>query len=447
MSRYKAIWFVAPFLLILSNLTFGATRSVQQIEIKSYWGGLGTPQNTELLIRKEDGIYRFGGKQVNATLVQSLGAAVQQPVVSAPSLQNLGLTKDWLASTAEKAAQNGYGMGTKEQNALFRTSYTNPEFVAKVLPSLFVCCHTDDYPGVKVTLTYNDGSVIALSSHSQSDFMLPWKIEANGGSTETFNKDISLALVALMPKRATNRGRLAGDGLGLELADAMMNRIKDDWNLLGAESKDSAALAQISTVYKVIKADVNPYHDVVFGIDWEGHKPPEENLHVEVTRQMFPPGFTETAILLYQNGKVSGVDEFLRNAGRYEDLVLSVPWLSRLRTWGMTLMWVHDKSMSDKAMKNFAADMHALGKDELAEEVRRDQDKVAVLNVSYGDFWLVLPDRRMVLWRFESVRGLLGLNRSEIPTVECTDYQGVTGGCAGVTISPEGEFEKAIADW
>jgi len=35
--------------------------------------------------------------------------------------------------------------------------------------------------------------------------------------------------------------------------------------------------------------------------------------------------------------------------------------------------------------------MHALGKDALVNEVRQVQSQVAVLNVSYGDWWLVLP--------------------------------------------------------
>jgi len=37
------------------------------------------------------------------------------------------------------------------------------------------------------------------------------------------------------------------------------------------------------------------------------------------------------------------------------------------------------QSLSDKALQNFAADMHALGKDALVNEVRQVQSQVAVL--------------------------------------------------------------------
>jgi hypothetical protein len=65
---------------------------------------------------------------------------------------------------------------------------------------------------------------------------------------------------------------------------------------------------------------------------------------------------------------------------------------------------------------------------------------VAVLNVNYGDWWLVLPDRRMILWRYESVMGLLGWKKSDFHVHECTEYQGVTGGCVGTVVSPDGEL-------
>jgi len=122
------------------------------------------------------------------------------------------------------------------------------------------------------------------------------------------------------------------------------------------------------------------------------------------------------------------------------------PWLSKLRDkypkWGTSLLWVHDKSLSDKALQNFAADMHALGKDALVNEVRQVQSQVAVLNVSYGDWWLVLPDRRMILWRYESVMGLLGWKKSDFSAHGCTDYQANNGGCVGALISPDGELVK-----
>jgi hypothetical protein len=196
----------------------------------------------------------------------------------------------------------------------------------------------------------------------------------------------------------------------------------------------------------VVAADVNPYHDAASGKAWDEGIPHEENLHTTLTRAGFPPPFHDSVILLHENGRVTGAEEFLRRAGPYEELVLSVPWLSRLLAkypqWGIDLVWVHDRPFSDKAMKQFAADMHQLGKDDLADEVRKVQDDVALVNVGHGDYWIVMPDRRMVLWRYESVSGLLGFKQMQFMVRRCTRYQGVTGGCVGAVVSPEGEMAK-----
>jgi hypothetical protein len=237
-----------------------------------------------------------------------------------------------------------------------------------------------------------------------------------------------------------------GDGLALHLAGIVMKDIEERWKLLGAESKDGEALSRIRSAYTIVTADVNVNHDVTFGVYSEKNGGEEENLHALVKKPTFPKGLTENVILRYRNGKAIGVDGFLNGASRYEQLVLSVPWLSRLRAKypnsGTTLLWVHDVSFSDKAMKQFSADMHVLRKDALAMEVRKVQRDVAVLNVSYGDWWLVLPDKRMVLWRYESVSGLLGFKQADFRLHECTDYQGVTGGCVGAVVSAEGELVK-----
>jgi len=457
MLRYPLL--TLAVVVAITGPAFPADSVVRQIEIKSSWGGLGKPQHTELVIRHDKGQYWLGSTRMDPANVELLLASIRQPPQMKPTLENLGMTDEWLTNAADKLEKDAerndgggsalykLGHGSADQKGLFRRSYTDPNFVAKVLPEIFRCCHTDDWPGVKVTILYDDGSRTVISSHSQSEFMLPWKVESGNATAETFNKNISVALAAIMPKNATNRERASGQGFDLALAWVVMDAIESDWNLSNVKAHASEALVRIGNVYKILSADINPYHDVTFGIYVkDGKDEGEENLHLELKRSDFPQGFAVTAILLYRDGTVFGVDQFLQNASRYEDLALSVPWLAKLRKEyprrGTSLLWVHDKSLSDKALQNFAADMHALGKDGLVNEVRQAQAQVAVLNVSYGDWWLVLPDRRMILWRYESVMGLLGWKKSDFSAKECTDYQANNGGCVGALISPDGELVK-----
>lgn len=443
--------------LVVPVSAYATDAAIRQIEIKSSWVGLGTPHKTELVIRSENGGYRLGTIKIDSASVELLRASIRQQMQIKPTLESLGLTGEWLENAAEKLEREAehndgsdstlykLGHGSADQKRIFRLSYTDPSFMEKVLPELFRCCHTDDYPNVEVTIHYADGSRTILSSHSQNEFLLPWKMELGNTTVETFNKNISIVLAIMMPQNATNRERISGTGLELALAQVVMSAIESDWNLSNVKAHASKAIGKIGSAYEILSADINPYHDVTFGVYVKNNDvEEEENLHVYLRRQDFPAHFGVTAILLYKEGRVSGVDEFLQGVPRYEDLALAVPWLARLRAkypkLGTNLLWVHDKGLSDKALQNFAADMHALGKDALVREVRQVQPEVAVLNVSYGDWWLILPDRRMILWRYESVMGLLGWKKSDFRTHECTDYQGVTGGCVGAVVSANGEL-------
>lgn len=53
------------------------------------------------------------------------------------------------------------------------------------------------------------------------------------------------------------------------------------------------------------------------------------NLQVTLEKPSFPKSFSEHVILLYDGGKVYGAEDFLRTVGAYEELVNSVPWLTR----------------------------------------------------------------------------------------------------------------------
>jgi hypothetical protein len=196
---------------------------VRQVEIESAWDGLGTPSTIAFLIINSSQRYWCGRKPVEAKLVDDLVSALNEAASPEPSLQNLGLTKEWL----EKAVLSDpvksrwkdelEGLGKEEA---FRVAFTDPEFVKRVLPTLFGVEQTDDYPSVNVVVIYDDGSAISASSQSNHVFMLPWRL-GNASTVKTFNANISRAVAALMEQGATNRERLQGSGLGIDLADVV----------------------------------------------------------------------------------------------------------------------------------------------------------------------------------------------------------------------------------
>jgi hypothetical protein len=434
-------------MLVLGTLASAQT-SVREIDIDSGWGGLGSPQSAHLVIKKLNGEYRLNGKRVDASLIEQLVSALRQPAIEKPDAANLGITPEWCK---ENASEVGARMGSQFESAaanrkeLFIKSFNDPAVVAQVIKDLFGFTRFDDYPGAGLELIFEDDTVIEAKTHSYYAFMLPWQV--TGKTPPTFNAQISRALAALMPKDTVNKERLAGKGFDKEFGEAVMQHIERDWKLLDARNRAEGALRVIETKYQVLGAEINSYHNVNYGVEWDSGKPHETNLHVTVRKASFPTNLTDEVILRMNGSEAEGVDQFLRTGSKYEDLVLSSPLFGEyIRQHPHTPVWisyVHDASLGDKAMRVFAADMHAIGKDDVVPPVSAQQSQIALVIVG-GAYWILFPDRHLLLWRFDGKNGLLNWKPETFAFRRCSDYHPVWGGCVGAEVSADG---KRVQDY
>lgn len=226
-----------------------------------------------------------------------------------------------------------------------------------------------------------------------------------------------------------------------------MQHIEKDWELLRARKKAGSALDQIKAKYQILAAEVNPYHNVNYGVEWENDKPHETNLHVTVRRSSFPTNLRDEVVLKMNGSETEGVVRFLQSASKYEDLVLSTPLFEEyIRQHSRTPVWisyVHDASLGDKAMRVFEADMHAIGRDDVVPSVRAQRSQIALVMVG-GAYWLAFPDKHLLLWRFDGPNGLLRWKPETFPFRRCSEYHPVSGGCVGSEVSADG---KQVQDY
>lgn len=431
---------------VLVGVTFGQgpARSAREIEITSGWGGLGTPQKAVVKIMKSGANYSSDGHSIDASLVNAFVEALQAPAVPKPEMGDLGITAGWLIANramAERSLNRSWTEATPRQRALFSASFSNIRTMSQVASNLFTYTSFDDNPYASVKVVFENGSEITAKTHSYYVFMVPWNVSGKG---PTFNATISRTLSALLPSKAPNKNRLIADGLTSKLAEALMEQIKPQWELRGVEDRAGDTLRALRTAYAVKTADINPYHDVAFGIRWSEKGPHETNLQATLHKATFPKNMDEHLVLRYDGKKVQGVEQFLKDGGKYESLVLSVPWLLKYLLQHpnerVTLEHVHQTSFSDHAMESFAEDMTARGRPDLIPIVQAQQSQIALLHAGFV-YWLVFPDRHMVLWRFEGPRGFLNWSKSDFPAGRCGEYYQVNeGGCSGREISPEGEL-------
>ena len=238
---------------------------------------------------------------------------------------------------------------------------------------------------------------------------------------------------------------MTSEGLARMIGEETVSDVESRWELMRAQHDSGHALFTLRTAYEVRDATVDFYHNLDYGKAWDGGQPHEENLHATLVQPEFPKGFAVSAVLLRENGKTEGAHELISLAPVYQKLVMSVPWLDSYirkhpeeREW---LFYVHGESFTDKAMHIFADDMKAVGKDDLVQRVRAVQHESALLETGYGDYWIILPDKTTIMWRWQSLSHILNWKVGEFPSHECTDYKTVSGGCAGTVISPNGSVE------
>jgi hypothetical protein len=433
-------WLIVSLLVFSSNLHAQGDKTVQEIVIRSGWGGLGTPEDLTTIITATPNGFQRDGQAVKPELVEALVSAAKVPSISEPDPGNLGITSSWLQSQltlVEHRMAAKISAATVRQRASFESTFNDLGKISGVLPALFRFTRFDDYPRAEVTIKFVDGSQIRLTSHSYYEFMIPWIVHGE----ETYNANISRAISALLPSKSVNNERLAGSDFGFHLADAVMNNIESQWKIIGAEDRAGDSLNKLRRRYTISTSDINSYQNAEYGVSWKPKGPFETNLHVTLHRSGFPPNLAVESIFLSETGRIQGVDEFLQTGSRYEDLTLSITWLMNwLREHPdrhAFLFNVHGLSFGEHAMQTFTEDMKLRERNDLVDKVRGQQSQIALLKIDGAD-WLIFPDRHLLLWRYEWFNGLLNWTANDFGEGECADYRVNNGGCSGREVSPEG---------
>lgn len=426
-------------------------QEVQSISVVGSWGGLGKPAKSEILLHNSTTMPK--GSSASPAALARLASAAREAALAKPSADNLGIDETWLQTHVEIAGRNASSIrfeeGTSVQKQFFRKKFTDSSTLQSRLDDVYKGFHTDDYPAMKFEVHFENGSTLTGTSHSQNPLMLPWCIAVGSAPcTKTYNAHISAALYDLLPKKFSNRERLRDDDSFGDLAPQMglymSSALESEWNMIGVQGKDPVSLAKLREHFTVSYADINTYNDLAFNEVPNQGKQVDENLQVILWGPTFPPHFAIEAHLLREDGETLGVDEVFDRANHYTDSVLAIPWLAGfLRDHpkeNASVVYVHGTSMTDKAMRIFAQDMHSIGRDALVNRVQSSQSEDVLLVTGSGDWWIALPDHSMVLWRWASLHPILKWPTNTFSAHECTDYGMVTGGCNGSLISPTGEI-------
>jgi hypothetical protein len=333
----------------------------------------------------------------------------------------------------------------EKQQDFFRRSFTDLNLIKRLLPQIIGASWTDDGVWVHVTVKFASGEAWTAETQALTPFTLPWSCKVAGRTMRTYNADISRAVAALIPEGTVERYRISGEGLGKSISWPVESAIRTRWDEIGAKDQAGYALDLLRKQYTIRRSEVSNYYGLTFGTEPHQGVLSVANLQADVRRVSFPKNLVVAAVFPLRQGKAIGLETFLQNGSKYESLVLTNPWIMEsLRTHYDFGAWLHfdqDASFSEKAMRIFAADMHKLGRDDLAQQVNGHRDEVALLSY-YGNELILFPDHHAIVWRWDSSRELFKWPSSSLKTEECTDYKTRVEYCVAAIIGADGNLQK-----
>ena len=452
-----------------------AVRSVEIKSTLSSFGGrrkilkdsdppktLDDKQETDLVFEKKDGVYYLKGKgegedkAVDASLIAGLAKAVTGPANPEPNAEDLGITPEWLKANAPSVAKKfttTWIGGRPVHVDLVESAFADPATIDRAIQTLFhqhtYCSDCTHYfQSVRITVTFEDNTNLTANSSSEHPYMLPWNV-GEGTGTVAYNAAISRAVVALLPEKSANRALLAGENIDSGLGNIVMREEENETHLREVESKTGGTLSAIRAKYTIDSANIGEGKDYGLGVGEAG-----QDLVLRLTAADLPPAFKDDVALAYVDGKVVGAEKFLSDGPKFEKLVLSVPWLNQFiqdhPKTPIALRFVHGTSLSESELKNFSADMRAIGQEKIISKVDAAKDRVALLMVGQGmtnrSEWLVFPDKHMLLWRSWRIPGIGGAmdsvawDSSQYSAKPCADGTSNFVQCVGREVSASGSL-------
>lgn len=175
---------------------------IDSIRVESRWAGLGEPRVTTYVIARHDDHYERGNARVSSVSIDRVLAAVTSPVVDRDTAERTIATTAWLVARSNELHDDvSVPVCSAEAKRLVVKYLRDPDVARKALNQYFSSRWTDDYPSMSVDVTFQGGPTVHLESNSQPALMLPWRV----GTMETWNPDISRALVDVLPTGAEPR--------------------------------------------------------------------------------------------------------------------------------------------------------------------------------------------------------------------------------------------------
>jgi hypothetical protein len=385
--------------VLTAALLLAATQAVTRVEIHSHWSGFGSSKPADVVIERRGNSYRRGWHRADPRDIERLVDALNTTDTTSATVY--GVSQQWLDANAE-AALTTLNESSLEKQQLFLKSFRDAALIKEVLDQHFRSVTYDDYPDVTASIAFADGHTISLHSTAQTFFMVPWNVAHDGAEDDmSFNPGVGVALARLLPRGATNQGRLAGGGFAEWLARELVSGpIAGAWNLADSKSRVGDNFVRVAERFEIVESAILNISSVDIG-----RADDVASWTLRLRQRGLPPNLFIGVALPFAKEHVLGLDVFLGSIDHYVQQALAVPWLAAsIREHPdarVDLRFVDDRSFSAKGEQW----LRKSAPSELIAQIGQSLRLSTFIEAREGNCWsrwIVLPDRRVLLWSLEA---------------------------------------------
>lgn len=175
-----------------------------------------------------------------------------------------------------------------------------------------------------------------------------------------------------------------------------MSAIEEQWEMLGTKARLGTAFDKVASRFEIMTSRVAFIYSIdTHGLVWSAtlHDP------------KMPKNILVGTGLPIVDGRLGGFDSFFDVAARYTNLVRSVPWFSAYLAHSSVKAEIRitgTGSLSGESTSSLLKDLqdNSFSQTAALQNVLSDCAFVQVSESGAWSRWLVLPDRRMLLWEF-----------------------------------------------
>ena len=384
----------------------------------------------------------------NIQIEQFIQALNDQPKTRLDFSQ-LGIDQKWLKDMATKAVDKwldptkDYYFLLKSRRSKLIDALSNEDKAFKDLSWYYTESMTyDDYPTLDATITFSDGKIIRLTSESQHEFMIPWKVKRNGQEFATFDIRISKALEMLLPEKFQEKKRIKGNLFRVFEEYFWSSDIHGWLNTAESEFILRGQIDFLTNEFNLVQGNLIYDHKNPDNGEWELID--KGKWLVTLSHKDWPKNVFISSAIPYLSGRIDYENFSSEKIHFYIKKLTEISWLFKyIQKHPDTQFFVDFSNDRSITSLDFNEEMERLRKNQnyewKAEKYPYHEDiiSLSVYNIRGGlrsSHWLIFPDKTTTLYNF---RGEQVMNWTKN---QLSRWKIGVGHFSGARISPDGKI-------